>query len=341
MMWKKAGSNESSGLFAASGPFKHNSWTPIEAITPAAGSTISIIFITSQKVYYQNRRDDLIFPADKLHHVHGLQSKYYINSLGHATVMACVDRTEWRDPEYGPEWSSMSELPALPPKDPRTFAGMWLMRYSLLNSNMMQSIDMRLGNALEAQSRTSNFVSMDMPENQWELELEQFFKISLARIQINARNIACGVLAKYDGWYKASNNDTICMNNYLFQAPGWTNINFVVSLLIFVPCAITVILAIPGREEELWPEPVLRYIRETSFGRATRDASSAVTSRLGSGLSSLSRTVFCRNTWTSIGRRLKFVAALILTLPGAVRHTVTVGKGLEEFSQALFSGFAR
>lgn len=327
------------GLFATGASHsQQNSWTPIAEITPPTGSTVSILFIKTQKIYYRSRRNDAIFPADKLHHVKGLDTSYYINSLGHATVMACVDRTDWRDPEYGNTWSSMDELPALPPKDQQTFAGIWLMRFALINSNILQSIDMRLTSALDAQSRVSNFISMDMPDNQWEIEVEHFFRISLARIQINARNIARGVFAKYDGWHKASNNATICADNYHFQAQGWTNVNYVVSLLILIPCVILIVLAIPSGEEELWPEPALKYLSETSAGKMVHSLIVAMLGSFHNIGSKAIKLIFNRKTWRDLWYRIRVIAASVPTLPNLARRGDEIGRKLEMLSYAFFSG---
>ena len=330
-----------SGVFADSGnSWSQNEWYPIPDLRPAPGLSVSVFFVSVQKTFYLSPQHDPIFSANTSHHIEGLEQTYYINSLGHATVMACVDSTEWRDPDYGDTWSSMDQLPALSPQDPQVYAGFWLMRYSLLNSNAFQSIEMRLANALDAQSRVSSFVSLDMPENQWEIEVERFFKISLARIQINARNIARGVPAKYDGWYKRANNDTICLDIYLFQTQGWTNVNYTVSLLILIPCLLLLILGIPSGDEELWPEPVLRYVANSHVGKIVLNTIQAVKTRTIYAVCSVYRYVFNQHTWRQVWHTLKGFMNSVPRLRGADRHGGGLGRRLGEISTAFFSGFA-
>jgi hypothetical protein len=68
----------------------------------------------------------------------------------------------------------------------------WFMKLSLENSNIYDSIRTRLGDALVAQSRVSQYQSQDLGDKHWMVEAERLFQTSLARIQYDAWAIGSG-----------------------------------------------------------------------------------------------------------------------------------------------------
>lgn len=68
----------------------------------------------------------------------------------------------------------------------------WMMKLSLENSNIYDSILKRLGTALLAQHKITQYTSEPLSDDHWMLEARRLFEISLARIQFDAWNIASG-----------------------------------------------------------------------------------------------------------------------------------------------------
>jgi hypothetical protein len=202
-----------------------------------------------QKIHYLNPSTDPIFPAN--HEVHlpddDTITSFWLYTRGHATVLACSDQTNWRDPAAGPAWNSIStNPPSADLNNTRAREAIWLFWFPIQNSNIFQSISHRLSNALDASERLSGFTSLPLSPEQWKVEAKKLFEPSLARTQIDARNIARRVLAKYPGYVKANHTiPEMCQETWIFISQGWTNINFVISMFIVIPSASFVLLAFP------------------------------------------------------------------------------------------------
>ena len=226
---------------------------------------LTMIFIRSGKIYYLDPRNDPIFPADAPVHEPGIRETYYMNSVLHDTVLACKDRTEWRDPEKRDEgWRHLLEVPELSINDTSgVYGGFLLMRLSLANSHTYGSIRMRPESSLDAQAHLAQATALRLPENHWEIEAERLFKISLARIQIDARNIARGKLASYSGYIKQHTKESarICTHTYLFQSVGFTNINRTWFLVTAILCVFVMLMAVTRSDEHLWWESVPEWLQ--------------------------------------------------------------------------------
>jgi hypothetical protein len=232
-------------------------WNPLPSLQPPRNAMTTLLFILGGKLYHEEARSDPVFPADRVRYmpsdVLGGVKPYWINSLGHATVLGCVDKTEWRDPYYGEDWSQHWVKLQKRPSDPKVRAAAWLLYYSIQNSNIYYSLDARSAAALDAQKRIAKFyLSLPLAEEQWKVEAKQLFETSLARIQLNVKAIARGELAKYPGLAKVgalimTEGDPvdICDRTHLFNGNGYTNINFVPWLLVLVFSCMVIVFAVP------------------------------------------------------------------------------------------------
>ena len=230
-------------------------WEPLPELQPPKGSSTTIIFVLPQKIFYLAPSDDPIFPANKLRYLDDKTKPYWLYTRGHATVLACIDRTRWRDPDQGETWNSMQSIPP-DVLDRRVRGGLWLFWFSILNSNTYQALNKRLANALEATERINVFTSMPLAPEQWKTEATRLFETSLARTQVDARNIARGVLADVPGYRRLRTPPAMCEDTYLFVSQGWTNVSMTLSLIILIPCVIFLILAIPIDADRMLPELV-------------------------------------------------------------------------------------
>lgn len=229
-------------------------WIPSPELMPKPGSTVSIVFIISQRIFYEEPSIDPIFPALEPQTLHG--GTFWINPYGPGTVLACTDRTEWRDPSTtNPVWVQYMELP--PSSDvsnTHVAGGVLLLQGALLSSDIFNALSYRLGSALNAQSRISAFASLPLAPEQWKIEVEELFKASIARILINVRDIARGAQAKYWGYKKVMNTEGLCDDTYKMSTEGWSSVAVGWSLWVLTMAFLIIILAIPISDEELFWE---------------------------------------------------------------------------------------
>jgi hypothetical protein len=196
------------------------------ALEPQHGSITTISFITSGKIIYLLRGNDPIFPA-KTPFKRSTGETHFVNTRGHAGVLACIDRTEVRDPTRTTNLTSLCQAKDPTSDDAQSRGGFWLLWRSLLYSSIYQSTNARSADALVAQHLISNRASLPLPAEHWKIEVIQLFRASLARIQVEARDIARGAAANRENYYRFDFGADICNNTYLFKSEGFQNINVV------------------------------------------------------------------------------------------------------------------
>ena len=101
------------------------------------------------------------------------------------------------------------------------------MKWSLENSNIYDSIKWRLSTALLAQESVSQFVSIPLSPHQWQLEANQLFTTSLARIQYDAWQIATGEDRERPGYVDMTPDEArghLC-GLYKFKTSDFVNVN--------------------------------------------------------------------------------------------------------------------
>lgn len=125
--------------------------------------------------------------------------------------------------------------------------GYWLTKLSLYSSGMYDSIVWRLGGALIAQERISQFISTPLPDTHWVAEAERIFASSLARIQFDVWRIASGVDRQHEGQdgyvdYTPKEAGNMC-GLYKFKSTGYRNVDAAgfFSLLFVVPLALWIL----------------------------------------------------------------------------------------------------
>ena len=183
------------------------------------------MFISSMHIYHTERSFDPIFYADEPRYFENRRDPLYYNSDPRDRVLACVDKSEVCSPDGKHCWSMTATLPEQESL-PRAY---WLMKWSLENSNIYDSIKWRLGTALLAQESVSQFVSLPLPSSQWQIEASQLFATSLARVQYDALGIATGEDRQRPGYKERTPDEAkghLC-GIYKFKSPDYTNINLV------------------------------------------------------------------------------------------------------------------
>lgn len=107
--------------------------------------------------------------------------------------------------------------------------GYWLMKLALEFSNTYESISTRLGSALIAQEKISQFMSLPLNDTHWQIEAARMFSTSLARAQFDAWSIASGedsVHEGVDGFINQTPDEAgdLC-GFFLFKSRGYVNFN--------------------------------------------------------------------------------------------------------------------
>ena len=142
-----------------------------------------------------------------------------------------------------------------------------MMFFSLLTSTIGDSVVYRREQALLAQAKAFSGVSLELAPEHWKLEVRQLFETSLARIQVNARNIARGPPdGNTDGLESLMRPEYEGMCHlYKFKSTGWRNVSTSGFLGAVGAGLILMILGRHGASGELWFEKPLRWLSGTAF----------------------------------------------------------------------------
>ena len=197
-------------------------WHPRQELLGPPNSTLTLLSVTSLHNYHIKPTYDPIFLAIEPQYTKGCHDTYYVNSDPRARTMACADVTEICSPDGASCWSMSADVGEDFP------APYWLMKWSLESSTIKDAITWRLGSALIAQDRVSQYRSLPLPDNHWEAEAARLFETSLARIHFDAWSIASGEDRELPGYIELTPDEArgqLC-GLYKFNSTGYSNINF-------------------------------------------------------------------------------------------------------------------
>ena len=163
------------------------------------------------------------------------------------------------------EWKPVAPDPArYEIKDSRARGGFQLMTQSLLSSTTFDAINYRLRNGLAAQRLLKGWASLELSSYHWTAEAQYLFETSLARIQVNARDIAQGSGYVYAKYKQHVPDLALCDKTFMFMSNGWQNVQVAGSIWILVLAFLAILLAFPlfdGRLfVQLLPELYFRTI---------------------------------------------------------------------------------
>ncbi|KAK3372201.1 hypothetical protein B0H63DRAFT_484060 [Podospora didyma] len=207
-------------------------WRPIPGLTPPAGSTLTLLFISALHLYYVHASSDPIFIADEKRIFEGETKPWWYKSDPRFRPLACIDNHQLCSPDSQTCWPMTDVRPEnLPPS-------YWLMKLALEQSNIYDSIMGRLGSALIAQEKVIQSTSAGLPDNHWELEAARLFATSLARIQFDAWSIASGEDRDQEGYVDETPSEAgnLC-GLFKFKSKGYKNLSLwaLVGLWLVLP----------------------------------------------------------------------------------------------------------
>jgi hypothetical protein len=199
---------------------------------------LTLIFISSLRIYYKEWSNDPIFPADKEVYLEGERKPWFRNSDPRARPLACINyievclgdaKTCWPMNDHLPKDASNNTIS--PPPE------FWLMYASLLKTDIYNAIEKRLGRGLIAQSKVSQYFSEALGDYHWVDEVEQLVATSHARTQINTWSVAKGEDSVHEGKdeYILITPEKIYGNLcgiFKYNPPGYASIRF--APLIFI-----------------------------------------------------------------------------------------------------------
>ncbi|KAK5945744.1 hypothetical protein PMZ80_002952 [Knufia obscura] len=194
-----------------------DSWEPLSDLKREDGTYLSVLFVASCRIKYTGPSDDYIFPATRLFK----NGPYYYNFEPVSRPLACIDSSEVCSSD-----GNCSRIDQEHRSREREYE---FVRAALRRSTTYQSIQSRLGNALNATEKIRDTVSYELDNNQWRIESEALFRTSLARIQHDALDIAVGFGQESPSYGNDSldwiKSNTLC-GLYKFNLPkGYTNVN--------------------------------------------------------------------------------------------------------------------
>ena len=229
----------------SSTPFEDvdDGWTPIRALTPPKDTFLSLLFIRTGHIRYNEDNNDLIFQATGKDIYEEPYGQLYRNPDPRARPMACIDSFEYCA-------SNNTCWPATIEPTETNLGHVW---FAMLGTTMADSIRFRLGSALLAQDLVYQYTSYKPSDRQWELEAENLFRTSLARMQFNLYDIASGAGHDLPGYAESAEecaDDRLC-GNYKVRVNSEEYKNF--SLGAFIgTLLVPVLLYALTRKWQLW-----------------------------------------------------------------------------------------
>lgn len=225
----------------------------------------TLFFVQSHGVLYSQPRTDPIFPTNSntTLPISNTSALFYYRTIPTATVLGCVDHHEVCEGRRGTcgyfntqretessSLKSMSDSGAFPNQIRYYMPALIFMYYSFLHSGSQWAYKYLGASGLDVWGKTWNEMSYGISfgpsKDQWEVEAQKFFNVSLARLQLNALGITRG--EKFGGDVKELNkldssgnqalgSELVC-RGLKIEGVGWRNVSlfWFVSLLLLSFC---------------------------------------------------------------------------------------------------------
>jgi hypothetical protein len=249
-------------------------WQPVPAFHYENYKTTSLLLIRSRNNYHKTSRDDPIFPAQFQVDPPIRPYPLFYNGDPIATALACVDTVSVCHDNERLCWNNINNpINELPLHIEKT--GYYMLNIALIRSNICNSIILRGGSALDAQSKLqanlSVPLSLPLAPEQWKVEVRAFFKASLARIQIDLRDYMRGAAANEAGFENHTDSGyTDMCDAYKFRTVGWTNINAWALWLLIILVVIVYSLSWELGESSEERKTVMEWIWVAIVARAVK-----------------------------------------------------------------------
>lgn len=210
---------------------------------------MTLLLILPGRVFYSEYRDDPIFPAMKEIKLPGYERTRWVSMDFSARALACVDRRSWRNKALGETWHSLDDEPSNILND-RTRRNIEYLVVALLTSSIDDTVSLIGAAGLNVTGSIFQYRALPLPKEQWKVEAANLFNASLARLQVNTRDLARGARASYQGFVKQPGSEAFVKDTYLFNAVGKTNVAATPYLIVLVVGLLILLLAWPCNAED-------------------------------------------------------------------------------------------
>jgi hypothetical protein len=211
----------------------HPVWTPHPHLTHPRYSTVTIIFVSSLRILYEEHSDDYIFPADENYPLPDDPRPWFRNSDPRARPLACINTVEVCTADGKMCWNLNEPTNnTTAPDDTPEFV---LLYSSLYKTDIYYSMAKRQGRSLLAQKKVSQYFSAGLGDDPWVAEVENWVHTSLARTSINTWSVASGEDAVHEGkggFIEITKGYDLC-GRYKYNAQGYQSLLLGPIILVF------------------------------------------------------------------------------------------------------------
>jgi hypothetical protein len=177
----------------------YNIWNPVSNLS-RTDAEVSLFFLMSNHIYYQDKVDDVLFNASTPYAGLSDNNPYYVGSQN-VNVLGCIDQHRVCNPgrseadgctayaAYGDVVGSLNKIGL----NPAQIATAQRILSNGLMTSTFNAVNGRGAAALKASQSVFDLVQVDsLPNNQWNVEVEKWFQVSLAKLQQGTINFVVG-----------------------------------------------------------------------------------------------------------------------------------------------------
>ncbi|KAF2823048.1 hypothetical protein CC86DRAFT_385206 [Ophiobolus disseminans] len=249
----------------------HPVWTPHPDLTPPAYSTVTIIFVSSLRILYEEYSSDPIFPADDDFYLPGDPKAWFRNTDPRARPLACINTIEVCDPDGTTCWNvnEPSNNNSVPDDTPE-----FIVLYSALyKTDIYYSLAKRQGRSLLAQKKVSQYFSAALGDDPWVAEVESWVWTALARTSINAWSVASGedsVHANKGGFIEVTKGYSNLCGRYKYNPQGYQSLRFVPLMLLAMSLPLIWLLSWDGESIARTASPIFDTVDRIILNKSTK-----------------------------------------------------------------------
>ncbi|KAE9381001.1 hypothetical protein N431DRAFT_396305 [Stipitochalara longipes BDJ] len=242
------------GYFPApNGDLSKNVWAPNSTFSTIADGDVSLFFLSSNSILYVNKTYDPIYAATDPHLLDG--RTYYAGNYD-VTILACVDRHQICDPNrnnatgctapqgYLQLGASLYNIGL----NKNQIAAAQRIVGTLVFSSTLNSVSGRSEAALLASQTVSELIQeLPLPIDQWRAEVENWYAVSLAKLQRNIIDFAGGSSDRATAEWGTAQFDSeelaqTCNSQFVMMPAGYQNFNFDAIIIVAVLGAVLIIV---------------------------------------------------------------------------------------------------
>lgn len=232
-------------MFNPGPPGYTNAWTPNSAFTSRTDADISLLWLTPNAIIYNFTVYDPWFLTDgsESFTANGENLTYYVPAF-YVNMMGCVDQHRFCNPvrdlctPFGSYLDVANVLDTIQ-YNPTQLATAERIGLNLLMALTFNSVTYRRAAALLAsQTVADSLQTKALPLNQWRIEVENWFAVSLAKLQQGIVEFAGGPtdpdIVPYVKFPEDTDTARLCYNQLVQLPSGYSNFDFGAIIVVTV-----------------------------------------------------------------------------------------------------------